>query len=67
MRNLLEVAKGNNLNLIEVSILVELDKNYPKAIEIEEVYIDEQVRENINKLIQLGFIEQRFQKYKIKK
>ncbi|WP_164670979.1 hypothetical protein [Virgibacillus doumboii] len=62
--NFLKIAKENNLNLIEVGILVELDKKYPQAVEIEE---DEQVRENINNLIQIGFVEQRFQKYRIKK
>ncbi|SEQ24184.1 hypothetical protein SAMN05216232_2005 [Virgibacillus subterraneus] len=67
MKNILEVAQENNLNLIEVSILVELNKNYPQTIEIEEVTNDGQVRENINNLIQIGFVEERFQKYRIKK
>ncbi|SER00231.1 hypothetical protein SAMN05216232_3926 [Virgibacillus subterraneus] len=67
MKNILEVAQENNLNLIEVGILVELNKNYPQTIEIEEVTNDGQVRENINNLIQIGFVEERFQKYRIKK
>ncbi|MBP1948477.1 hypothetical protein [Virgibacillus litoralis] len=67
MKNILEVAQENNLNLIEVSILVELNKNYPQTIAIEEVTNDGQVRENINNLIQIGFVEERFQKYRIKK
>ncbi|MGP4107775.1 hypothetical protein [Virgibacillus sp. L01] len=67
MKNILEVAQENNLNLIEVSILVELNKNYPQTIEIKDVTNDGQVRENINNLIQIGFVEKRFQKYRIKK
>ncbi|MFB4168734.1 hypothetical protein [Virgibacillus sp. JSM 102003] len=67
MKNILEVAQENNLNLIEVSILVELDKNYPQTTKIEEVTNDGLVRENINNLIQIGFVEERFQKYRIKK
>ncbi|MBP1950310.1 hypothetical protein [Virgibacillus litoralis] len=67
MKNILEVAQENNLTLIEVGILVELDKNYPQTIEIKEVTNDGQVRENINNLIQIGFVEERFQKYRIKK
>ncbi|MFC4557217.1 hypothetical protein ACFO3D_03195 [Virgibacillus kekensis] len=65
--NILEAANRNELNLVEVSILLELEKHYPRPVKVEEVNKDELVRENIHNLIQKGLVEQRWDKYRIVK
>ncbi|WP_067725132.1 hypothetical protein [Oceanobacillus damuensis] len=69
--NYLEIAQKHNLNLIEVSILIQLEQRYPQAVAIEEITNDEKVywkvRKNVNELIQKDFIEKEEQKYKIKR
>ncbi|MFC2946790.1 hypothetical protein [Virgibacillus sediminis] len=42
MANYLELAKHYNLNLTEVSILVKLDKKYPKTITNDQLSDNEE-------------------------
>ncbi|MFC2947637.1 hypothetical protein [Virgibacillus sediminis] len=49
MANYLEAAKHYKLTLMEVSILVQLDKNYPKAVTIDQLGGHETIRWNIKR------------------
>lgn len=65
MNNITEIAQKNNLTLIEVGILIELDKQYPKAVFFEEEKINEQVQNSFKKLLDKGLIEKKWNKYRI--
>lgn len=69
--NYLEISKKHNLNLIEISILVNLNRRYPCSASIEEMTNDKtiywQVQKGLNKLIEERFVEIKEQKYKIRK
>lgn len=67
MRNVLEVAQEKNLNLIEISILIELEKKYPQTVFIEEIPNNPSIKENMNNLIIKGLVEERWHKYRIRK
>ncbi|GGB41891.1 hypothetical protein GCM10011409_19290 [Lentibacillus populi] len=70
MENILEWSISNNLNLIEVCIIVQLEKAYPQTFSIEEMVSDttgqQIVKKNMHSLVAKGFVEQRFDKYRIK-
>ncbi|WP_249871705.1 hypothetical protein [Oceanobacillus saliphilus] len=69
--NYLEIAQKHNLNLIEVSILIQLEQRYPQAVAIEEIADDEnlywKVKKNVNGLVEKDIIEKTEQKYKFKR
>ncbi|MEC5425988.1 hypothetical protein QGM71_21275 [Virgibacillus sp. C22-A2] len=70
MTNILEIAQNNKLSLIEVSILVELDKKYPRTVSIDEVTTNKaywKIKKGVQNLIAKGFVEEEFKKYKIRK
>nr|GGG64881.1 hypothetical protein GCM10011398_05650 [Virgibacillus oceani] len=66
MKSVEEIIKENRLSIIECCILFELDKYYPK---FESVYIIDmkmsQIQHYLNRLIDKGLVERRFQKYRI--
>ncbi|WP_067728828.1 hypothetical protein [Oceanobacillus damuensis] len=67
----LEVAKKNNLNVIEISILVYLNRKFPHAASVEEMITSEnanwQVNKGISGLINKGLISKDNNKYKIER
>ncbi|MGJ9458487.1 hypothetical protein [Oceanobacillus sp. CF4.6] len=67
--NFLKISKKHNLNLIEVSILVSLNRRYPCPASIEEMTNDKtiywQIQVSLNKLNEKNLIEIKEQKYKI--
>ncbi|MGJ9458772.1 hypothetical protein [Oceanobacillus sp. CF4.6] len=69
--NYLEIAKEHKLNLIEVSILVQLQQRYPAAVSMEELTTDEkvyrQVMKNVNTLVKKDIVEKDEHKYRLKK
>ncbi|WP_249871621.1 hypothetical protein [Oceanobacillus saliphilus] len=69
--NFLEIAKENRLNVIEISILVFLNRKFPNAASVEEMITNEkgywQVRKGISSLINKGFVTKDNNKYKIKR
>lgn len=65
MKNLLDVARKNDFNLIETSVLFELDRNYPRAVPVEEVTNNGQIDKSLDNLITKGFIEIRWNKCRI--
>ncbi|MFC4557954.1 hypothetical protein ACFO3D_07000 [Virgibacillus kekensis] len=67
MKHILKVAEEYDLNLIEMSILVELDEKYPRTVEIEEVSSNPKIERNIVNLVDKGLVEKRWHKYRVKK
>ncbi|MFC4024437.1 hypothetical protein ACFOUV_11585 [Oceanobacillus longus] len=69
--NYLEIAQEHKLNLIEVSILVQLEKRYPTAVSMEELTTDEkvywQVMKHVSTLVKKDIVEKDEQKYRVKK
>ncbi|MFC2948511.1 hypothetical protein [Virgibacillus sediminis] len=52
MTNYLELSREYNLDLTEISVLVQLDKRYPNAVTIEELTDDRQLQMYGKKIIE---------------
>lgn len=66
-----KIAKRYKLNLIEQCILYDLWEKYPRTVSIKEMASEKDdyqlFMNNMEKLIDKGLVEKRFQKYRLSK